>query len=136
MFEGCKTFLLHLSCYPHKSQYLCSLHNPPPGPPAGLNGQNGVNGLNGQNGLNNGQNGLNGQGGQSGQGGQGGQGGQAVSAPRRGRGVLQQQTPGMRVPMCGSCDLQIRSAPASGNMQCFSVVLQSHANINYNLLCF
>merc|ERR1719410_2618118 len=76
-----------------------SLHNPPPGPPAGLNGQNGVNGLNGQNGLNNGLNG---------QGGQGGQGGQAVSAPRRGRGVLQQQTPGMRVPMCGSCDLQIR----------------------------
>ena len=103
---------------------MFSLHNPPPGPPAGLNGQNGVSGLNGQNGLNNGQNGLNGQGGQV------GQGGQAVSAPRRGRGVLQQQTPGMRVPMCGSCDLQIRSATASGNMQCFSVVLQYHANLD------
>ena len=107
---------------------MFSLHNPPPGPPAGLNGQNGVNGLNGQNGLNNGQNGLNGQGGQV------GQGGQAVSAPRRGRGVLQQQTPGMRVPMCGSCDLQIRSAPASGNMQCFSVVMQSHTNLDFYLL--
>ena len=34
--------------------------------------------------------------------------GQNVSAPRRGRGVLQQQQPGMRVPMCGSCDTQIR----------------------------
>ena len=131
MIEGCKAFLLHLSCYLYiKSQYLFSLHNPPPGPAAGLNGQNGVNGLNGQNGLNNGQNGHNGQGGQS------GQGGQAVSAPRRGRGVLQQQTPGMRVPMCGSCDLQIRSAPASGNMQCFSVVMQCHSNLDYDLLCF
>jgi len=34
--------------------------------------------------------------------------GQNVSAPRRGRGVLQQQKPGMRVPMCGYCDDQIR----------------------------
>ena len=34
--------------------------------------------------------------------------GQNVSAPRRGRGVLQQQQPGMRVPMCGSCNNQIR----------------------------
>jgi len=34
--------------------------------------------------------------------------GQNVSAPRRGRGVLQQQKPGMRTPMCGSCDQQIR----------------------------
>ena len=34
--------------------------------------------------------------------------GQNVSAPRRGRGVLQQQKPGMRVPMCGNCDNQIR----------------------------
>ena len=34
--------------------------------------------------------------------------GQNVSAPRRGRGVLQQQKPGMRVPMCGFCDDQIR----------------------------
>jgi len=37
--------------------------------------------------------------------------GQNVSAPRRGRGVLQQQQPGMRVPMCGSCDTQIRPPP-------------------------
>jgi len=34
--------------------------------------------------------------------------GQNVSAPRRGRGLLQQQKPGMRVPMCGSCNAQIR----------------------------
>ncbi len=34
--------------------------------------------------------------------------GQNVSAPTRGRGVLTQQKPGMRVPMCGACDGQIR----------------------------
>ena len=34
--------------------------------------------------------------------------GQNVSAPRRGRGVLQQQKPGMRTPMCGNCNQQIR----------------------------
>ncbi|XP_023320569.1 PDZ and LIM domain protein Zasp isoform X4 [Eurytemora carolleeae] len=34
--------------------------------------------------------------------------GQNVSAPVRGRGVLTQQRPGMRVPMCGACDGQIR----------------------------
>ena len=33
---------------------------------------------------------------------------QNVSAPTRGRGVLTQQKPGMRVPMCGACDGQIR----------------------------
>ena len=37
-----------------------------------------------------------------------GQNGSNVSAPKRGRGVLQQQQPGMRVPMCGGCDQQIR----------------------------
>ena len=34
--------------------------------------------------------------------------GQNLSAPTRGRGVLTQQRPGMRVPMCGACDGQIR----------------------------
>jgi len=34
--------------------------------------------------------------------------GQNVCAPRRGRGVLQQQKPGMRTPMCGGCQAQIR----------------------------
>ncbi len=34
--------------------------------------------------------------------------GQNVSAPTRGRGVLTQQKPGMRVPMCGACEGQIR----------------------------
>jgi len=34
--------------------------------------------------------------------------GRSVSAPRRGRGVLQQQQPGMRVPVCGGCQAPIR----------------------------
>jgi len=34
--------------------------------------------------------------------------GQNVTAPRRGMGVLKQQQPGMRVPLCGGCDTQIR----------------------------
>ena len=34
--------------------------------------------------------------------------GQNVVAPKRGRGVLTQQQPGMRVPMCGACNGQIR----------------------------
>ena len=34
--------------------------------------------------------------------------GQNVTAPTRGRGVLNQQKPGMRVPMCGACDDPIR----------------------------
>ena len=34
--------------------------------------------------------------------------GQNLSAPTRGRGVLTQQRPGMRVPLCGACDGQIR----------------------------
>jgi len=35
--------------------------------------------------------------------------GRSVSAPRRGRGVLQQQQPGMRVPVCGGCQAPIRN---------------------------
>ena len=38
----------------------------------------------------------------------GGGPGQNVSAPVRGKGVLTQQAPGMRVPLCGACDGQIR----------------------------
>ena len=34
--------------------------------------------------------------------------GQNVTVPRRGKGELQQQKPGMRVPICGACDGQIR----------------------------
>merc|ERR1719361_2031066 len=34
--------------------------------------------------------------------------GQNVTAPKRGRGVLQQQQPGMRTPLCGACKQQIR----------------------------
>ena len=34
--------------------------------------------------------------------------GQNVTAPKRGRGVLQQQQPGMRTPLCGACEQQIR----------------------------
>ena len=34
--------------------------------------------------------------------------GQSVTAPRRGKGELQEQKPGMRVPVCGACDGQIR----------------------------
>ena len=34
--------------------------------------------------------------------------GQNLTAPKRGKGVLTQQRPGMRVPMCGACDGQIR----------------------------
>ena len=41
-------------------------------------------------------------------GGGGGGPGQNVSAPVRGKGVLTQQAPGMRVPLCGACDGQIR----------------------------
>ena len=37
--------------------------------------------------------------------------GQNVVAPRRGMGVLKQQQPGMRVPVCGACDSQIRFEP-------------------------
>ena len=37
-----------------------------------------------------------------------GSGAQNMSAPRRGRGVLQQQEPGMRVPVCGYSGEQIR----------------------------
>ena len=36
--------------------------------------------------------------------------GQSVTAPKRGRGELVQQQPGMRVPLCGACEGQIRSA--------------------------
>ena len=46
-------------------------------------------------------------GGDHGAGGQG-SGAQKMSAPRRGRGVLQQQEPGMRVPVCGFCGEPIR----------------------------
>ena len=35
--------------------------------------------------------------------------GQNVTAPKRGRGELVEQQPGMRVPLCGACDGQIRS---------------------------
>ena len=34
--------------------------------------------------------------------------GQNMTAPRRGKGVLKQQEPGMRVPHCGGCTEQIR----------------------------
>ena len=34
--------------------------------------------------------------------------GQQVTAPRRGKGELKQQQPGMRTPICGACDDQIR----------------------------
>ena len=34
--------------------------------------------------------------------------GQNLTAPKRGKGILTQQRPGMRVPMCGACDGQIR----------------------------
>ena len=34
--------------------------------------------------------------------------GQNVTAPKRGRGILQQQQPGMRTPLCGACEQQIR----------------------------
>ncbi len=44
--------------------------------------------------------------------------GQNVSAPTRGRGVLTQQKPGMRVPMCGACDGQIRCHACLG-LLCF-----------------
>ena len=44
--------------------------------------------------------------------------GQNVSAPRRGRGVLQQQQPGMRVPMCGSCNNQIRCSYIGECLSC------------------
>ena len=37
-----------------------------------------------------------------------GSGAQKMSAPRRGRGVLQQQEPGMRVPVCGFSGEPIR----------------------------
>ena len=40
--------------------------------------------------------------------GAGGSGAQKMSAPRRGRGVLQQQEPGMRVPVCGFSGEPIR----------------------------
>ena len=31
-----------------------------------------------------------------------------VTGPNRGQGVLQQQKPGMRTPLCGACESQIR----------------------------
>lgn len=34
--------------------------------------------------------------------------GRSVSAPRRGRGVLQQQQLGMRTPVCGGCQAPIK----------------------------
>ena len=34
--------------------------------------------------------------------------GQQMTAPRRGKGELKQQQPGMRTPICGACDGQIR----------------------------
>jgi len=34
--------------------------------------------------------------------------GQNMTAPRRGMGVLKQQLPGMRIPICGACEGQIR----------------------------
>ena len=34
--------------------------------------------------------------------------GQNLIVPRRGKGILQQQQPGMRTPMCGACEAQIR----------------------------
>ena len=45
---------------------------------------------------------------QTGGGGGAGSGAQRMSAPRRGRGVLQQQEPGMRVPVCGASGEPIR----------------------------
>ena len=34
--------------------------------------------------------------------------GQNLVAPKRGKGILTQQRPGLRQPMCGACDGQIR----------------------------
>ena len=34
--------------------------------------------------------------------------GQNITAPKRGKGELCQQQPGMRTPVCGACDGQIR----------------------------
>ena len=39
-----------------------------------------------------------------------GSSGSNLSAPKRGKGILTQQRPGMRVPMCGACSGQIRWA--------------------------
>ena len=39
--------------------------------------------------------------------------GQNVIVPRRGKGILQQLQPGMRTPMCGACDSQIRCEDVS-----------------------
>ena len=33
---------------------------------------------------------------------------QNLICPKRGKGVLQQQQPGMRTPVCGACSSQIR----------------------------
>lgn len=38
--------------------------------------------------------------------------GQSVTAPRRGRGELMEQQPGMRTPICGACESQIRQVLA------------------------
>jgi hypothetical protein len=35
--------------------------------------------------------------------------GQNLVAPRRGKGILKQPTAGMRIPLCGGCNTQIRS---------------------------
>ena len=99
-----------------------SLHNPGLSSPVIQETQNGSsNGgqlpnFNGSSSLSGGHNGgpvSNGgqesayNGGDNGTGGLG-SGAQKMSAPRRGRGVLQQQEPGMRVPVCGFSGEPIR----------------------------
>ena len=44
--------------------------------------------------------------------------GQNVIVPRRGKGILQQLQPGMRTPMCGACDSQIRCEDVQRTMTC------------------
>ena len=34
--------------------------------------------------------------------------GQSLTAPKRGRGEIYEQQPGMRAPICGACDAHIR----------------------------
>ncbi len=37
--------------------------------------------------------------------------GQNLVAPRRGKGILKQPQAGMRIPLCGGCNTQIRLVP-------------------------
>jgi len=109
----------------------------------GMNGQSGMNGndLSGMNG--NGLPGMNGTQGPkapmpaaSAPGNNGvGVPGQNLSAPMRGRGVLTQQKPGMRVPLCGACDGQIRGPfiTAMGRTWCPAHFLCSMENCRKSL---